>query len=98
MGIGGAGPSDPAEAARSVSRQWLGAAACRTGVSLALAKAGGSGKLGSACVYVGGGSPKVRLAANRAQGASSQGALLGAARRADAPQRALHISGRSPFH
>src|SRR5262245_9622657 len=98
MGTGRAWPSDAAETARSVSGQWFGAAACRTGVTLALAKAGDSGKLGPACVYVGGGRPKVRFAANRAQGSSGQGALLGAARRADAPQRALHISGRSPFH
>src|SRR5262249_17435113 len=98
MGIGRAWPSDAAETARSVSRQWFGAAACRTGLSLALAKAGGSGELGPASLHVGGGRPKVRFAANRTQGSSGQGALLGATCRDDPPQRALHISGRSPFH
>jgi len=98
MGIGRAWPSDTAEITRSVSRQRFGAAACRTGVSLALAKARGSGKLGPAFVHLEGDRPKIRDAANRAQGSSGERALLGAACRGDAPQGALRISGCSPFH
>src|SRR5215510_11664758 len=98
MGIGRAWPSDAAEITRSVSRLRFGAAACRTGVSLALAKARGSGKLGPASVHLEGDSPKIRDAANRAQGSSGERALLGAACRGDAPQGALRISGCSPFH